>query len=63
MGAAIKTTLHFIDCEQYVDAKISILPQAPTLMNSVIDLYGNEADFAVKLLHPFLATKLLLHAT
>ena len=57
VGDKIKLVLDLIDLELYGDAKIAILPDTPVVNNGVMDLYGNESDYVIKLLQPFLTTE------
>lgn len=55
-GNVIRTALSLIDHHEYGHAKLASLPTVPTVRNGVIDLYGNEADYLLKIIQPFLAT-------
>ena len=50
--------MQLIDLNKFADAKILFL-QNPAVVNSVIDCYGNEADYYIGVLLPFLATSLM----
>ena len=52
----IRTALSLIDHHEYGHAKLASLPTVPTVRNGVIDLHGNEADYLLKIIQPFLAT-------
>lgn len=55
-GNMIKTALSLIDRHEYGDAKLACLPTVPAVKKGVVDLYGNEADYLLKIIQPFLAT-------
>ena len=55
-GNVIKTALSLIDRHEYGDAKLACLPTGPAVKKGVIDLYGNAADYLLKIIQPFLAT-------
>ena len=53
-GDKIKNVLNMIDNHQYGDAKVAVLLTKPTVMANIINFYGNESDFFLKLLTPYL---------
>ena len=55
-GALMKTALLLVDLHQYADAKSTILPTAPLINSGIINLYGNESDYFIRHLQPFLTT-------
>ena len=55
-GNVICTALSLIDHHQYGEAKLACLLTMPAVKNRVIDLYGNEGDYFLKIIQPFLAT-------
>ena len=55
-GNVIRTALSLIDHHEYGEAKLACLPTMPGVKNRVIDLYGNESDYFLKIIQPFLAT-------
>ena len=55
-GNVIKTALSLVDHHEYGDAKLVCVPTVPAVKKGVIDLYGNEADYLLKIIQPFLAT-------
>jgi len=57
-GELINVALQLIDLNKFADAKI-LFVQNPDVVNGVIDCYGNEADYCIRVLLPFLATSLM----
>ena len=57
-GELINDALQLIDLNKFADAKI-LFVQNPDVVNGVIDCYGNEADYCIRALLPFLATSLM----
>ena len=57
-GELINVALQLIDINKFADAKI-LFVQNPVVLNGVIDCYGNEADYCIRVLLPFLATSLM----
>ena len=55
-GNVIRTALSLIDHHHYGEAKLTCLLTMPAVKNRVIDLYGNEGDYFLKIIQPFLAT-------
>ena len=55
---SINVALQLIDLNKFADAKI-LFVQHPVVVNGVIDCYGNEADYCIRVLLPFLATSLM----
>lgn len=51
----IKSALFLVDLKRYGDAKVT-LPQMPAIKHGIINFYGNESDYFISLLQPFLAT-------
>ena len=51
-GNVIKTAPSLIDRHEYGDAKLACLPTGPAVKKGVIDLYGNEADYLLKIIQP-----------
>ena len=45
-GQIIRNALNLIDSHHYVDAKLAILPNKPTVISKIINLYGGESDFS-----------------
>jgi hypothetical protein len=56
-GDIIKTALLLVESKEYGDAKAVLLSTNPVIRSGVIDLYGNEADYCIPLLHSVLATQ------
>ena len=56
-GAIIASALQLIDNKQFGDAKIASLLTQPQVINNQICLYGNEDDHFIKLLRPYLYSK------
>ena len=54
IGDKIKNVLNMIDNHQYGDAKVAVLLTKPTVTANIINFYGNESDFFLKLLTPYL---------
>ena len=52
----IRTALSLIDYHEYRDAKLAWLLTMPAVKNRVIDLSGNEGEYFLKIIQPFLAT-------
>ena len=57
-GELITVALQLIHLNKFADAKI-LFVQNPVVVNDVIDCYGNEADYCIRILLPFLATSLM----
>ena len=57
-GELINVALQLIDINKFADAKI-LFVQNPVVVNGVIDCYGNEADYCIRVLLPFFATSLM----
>ena len=57
-GELINVALQLIDLNKFADAKI-LFVQNPVVMNGVIDCYGNEAHYCIRVLPPFLAASLM----
>ena len=55
VGNIIKSALFLVDLKRYGDAKVT-LPQMPAIKHGIINFYGNESDYFISLLQPFLAT-------
>ena len=55
-GNVIKTALSLMDRQEYRDAKLACLPTGLAIKKGVIDLYGNEADYLLKIIQQFCAT-------
>lgn len=54
-GQLISNILHLVDDGKYADAKLKTIPlEAAEVISGVTNLYGNEADFFIKLLQPYL---------
>ena len=55
-GCALRTAMSLIGHHLYADSKLSVVPFTPVVIHDKIDLYGNEADYVLKYLQPFLQT-------
>jgi hypothetical protein len=53
-GHIIKDALQMIDNNQCADAKVAVLPFAPQIIAKCINFYGNEDDFFIQHLRPYL---------
>lgn len=62
-GAIIASALQLIDNKQFGDAKIATLLTQPQVINNCISLYGNEDDYFIKLLRPYLYSKVTSRCT
>jgi len=56
-GYIIEYVLQLIDQHQFGDAKTATLTTQPQLISNTINLYGNEDDYFIKLLRPYLYSK------
>ena len=55
-GNILKTALSLVDNHEYGESKVVFMPVPPVVNNGLIDLYGNESDYLIKVLQPVLAT-------
>jgi len=55
-GDLIKTALQLVELHKYADSKALFIPQHLPVINGTINCYGNEGDFCIRVLLPFLAT-------
>ena len=62
-GLILKTALSLIDQHLCADSKLSVLPFTPVINRNVIDLYGNEADYLLRHLQPFLESKVTTYCS
>ena len=53
-GQIIQNALNLIDSHHYADAKLAILPNKPTVISNIVNLYGGESDVFIKHLNPYL---------
>ena len=56
-GAILSNALRLVARKQFGDAKIALTDTRPLVINNCIDLYGNEDDYFIKLLRPYLRSK------
>ena len=57
-GCIITTGLHLIELNQITEAKIAMLTTQHQVVSNCINLYGNEDDYFIKLLRPYLCNKI-----
>ena len=56
-GAILSYALQLVAKKQFGDAKMAMTDTHPQVINNCIDLYGNEDDYFIKLLGPYLCSK------
>lgn len=56
-GQLINAALELINFNKFADAKL-LFVQNPVVVNGTIDCYGNEADYCIRVLLPFLSTSI-----
>jgi hypothetical protein len=56
-GHMIATALQLIENNQYADAKVAVLTTQPRALSNCINLYGNEDDYFIKCIRPYLCSK------
>ena len=56
-GHIIATALQLSEHKQYADAKVAVLTTQPQVISNCINLYGNEDDYFIKLLRPYLCSE------
>ena len=62
-GLLIKAALSLIGHHLCADSKLSVVPFTPVINRNVIDLYGNEADYLLRHLQPFLKSKVTTYCS
>ena len=62
-GLLIKTALSLIGQYLCADSKLAVVPFTPVINRNVIDLYGNEADYLLRHLQPFLKSKVTTYCS
>ena len=55
-GDLIETAIQLVELNRFADAKRLFLMQNLAVKNGILDCYGNEADYCIRVLLPFLAT-------
>ena len=56
-GAILSNALQLVAKKQFGDAKMAMTDSHSQVINNCIDLYGNEDDYFIKLLRPYLRSK------
>lgn len=57
-GQNISTIMQLIEQGQFAEAKLAVLQQPPQIHSNLINFYGNEDDYFIKLLRPYLQSNI-----